>query len=65
MDGTNNRMRTKQKYKVKNSNVAKLFDLVKNENQAFYIEGVGTRFKFIGIESAAGISRRVNRSYQY
>jgi hypothetical protein len=65
MDGTNNRMRTKQKNKVKNSNVAKLFDLVKNENQAFYIEGVGTRFKFIGIESAAGISRRVYRSYQY
>lgn len=65
MDGTNNKMHNSQKKKHKNTNVAKLFDLVKNENKGYYIEGVGTRLKLIGIESAAGISRRVYRSYKY
>ena len=65
MDGTSNKMRTKLKNKYKNTNVAKLFDLVQKENQGYYIEGVGTRLKIIGMESAAGISRRVYRSYKF
>ncbi len=38
---------------------------MKNNNKGYYIEGVGTRLKIIGMESAAGISRRVYRSYKY
>jgi hypothetical protein len=65
MDGTSNKMRTKPKKKHKNTNAAKLFDLVQKENQGYYIEGVGTRMKIVGMESAAGISRRVYRSYKF
>ncbi|MCE3228675.1 MAG: hypothetical protein K0S32_3226 [Bacteroidetes bacterium] len=62
IDGTGNRIRKKPH---KNTNVVKLYNLVKKENKTFYIEGVGTRAKVLGLESGAGITKRVRDSYRF
>lgn len=62
MDGTNN---GPNKCAVKRTNIFALSKMVKPEVSSYYIEGVGTNFKVLGLGLGLGVSKRVRYSYEY
>lgn len=54
-----------KKKTVRNTNIVTLHNMVKPDVRKFYIEGVGTNFKLLGLGMGIGVSKRVRNSYHY
>lgn len=63
MDGTNNKPQIKTP--SKNSNIRRLFMLNKPGINSFYVEGVGTNTKLLGLGLSLGMESRIIKAYRY